>query len=198
MTESTLHRGTTVALHALFLMTLAPLSACAATHAACADAPIYLMDNTTLTSIDRGARLDWDDRHGVVLSAKPVPSDLGDYSWANFDPVPGASSYVSFLAEPGAERTPSGWKQWGDAGPVDSGVQLPAVWPGHLGEGAPADVKRAGGTYSMGIALTDGTAMASVHVIRVYYTTIHVDANTGTWTFSDPVVCTSSTGRASS
>jgi len=186
------------AVKVLSLVVALALSACSVAPTACAgatDAPIYLIDNTSARQISPGTRFDWNVSDGIVLAAHAVPVDLGDLSWASFPPVRGASSVVAFLAEPGSERTPGAWKLWGDASSIDTGVLLPAVWPGYLAHGIPAAVKSAGGTYSMGIAYLDGTSVASAHVIAAYFTTITVDTDgTGAWTFTDPTVCTATPG----
>ena len=200
MTKTTLGSSATAAVIALVLAVASALTACSVTPTACTgatDASIYLMDNTTATQISPGVKLDWNTSDGVVLAAHAVPSDLGDLSWASFAPVAGASSVVAFLTAPGMERTPSAWQQWGDVSSIDTGVLLPAVWPGSLGHGTPASVKSAGGTYSMGIAYLDGPAVASAHVIAAYFTTITIDNDgTGAWTFKDPAVCAATPGPA--
>ncbi len=172
---------------------MAPISAAFAastpTYDTTTDAPIYLVDGTAYTDIAAGTQLDWNTAAGVVLSATPVPADLGDYSWATLPAPTGATSqYIAFVAPVGSERTPSAWKQWGDFSAIGSGASLPSVWPGYLGNGTPAAVKSAGGTYSMGVAYTDSAVVASTHVVKAYYTTINVDAGTGTWTFAAPPV----------
>jgi hypothetical protein len=196
VTRNTLGRSATAAVCALLIAVA--LSACAATPTACGgatDAPIHLIDNTTVMEIAPGTRLDWNTSDGVVLAAHALPADLGDLSWASFAPVAGASSVVAFLAQPGSERSPSAWKQWGDISSIDTGVLLPAVWPGHLGYGSPAEVKSAGGTYSMGIAFIDGAAVASARVVAAYFTTITIDRDgTGAWTFANPAVCGATPG----
>ena len=180
-----------VAVGGLLMAAVAPLSAYAASvpdYDTTTDAPIYLMDGATYAQLTPGDQLDWNPGNGIILSANPVPADMGDYTWATFPSQAdtGASNWIGFVSLPGQERTPISWKQFGDFSTVESGAWLTSVWPGYLGNGAPAAVKAAGGTYSMGIAYTDGTAVASAHVIKAYYTTITVDAGTGTWTFSGP------------
>jgi hypothetical protein len=168
---------------------MAPLSAFAATTPAydtTTDAPIYLMDGTTATAIASGTQLDFVYLNTIVLTANPVPADLGDLSWASFPAVAGSTHYIGFLSAVGSERTPSAWKQWSSFGSSTSGVLLPSVYPGYLSFGAPAATKAAGGTYSMGIAYTDSNALGSTHVIKAFYTTINMDAGTGTWTFAEP------------
>jgi hypothetical protein len=166
------------------------LSGCASAGTpSCTNAPVFLLDNTTATTITPGAPREWDDRNGVVLSARPVPADIGDSSWANFAPVSGATSFVMFLAAPGAEHTPNSWRLWGDVAPIDAGVQLPAAWPGNFDHGDGAPVKASGGTYSMGIAYLDGSSLDSAQVIAAYLTTVTITAGTGQWTFSDAPTC---------
>lgn len=193
MKKSTLRVAAVGAVVALF-GTMSPLAAFAATtppYDTTTDAPIYLMDGTDATGIAPDTQLDWNYGNGIVLTANPVPADLGDLSWATFAPVAGATNYIGFLSAPGSERTPTAWKQYSQFGGSTSGVVMPSVWPSYLGNGAPAAVKAAGGTYSMGIAFTDSPIVASTHVIKAYYTTINVDAGTGTWKFATPpAACT--------
>lgn len=166
------------------------VSGCASAAApACTDASVILVDNTTFVTMQAASPHPWNERHGVVLSAKAVPADLGDYSWAVFAPVSGATSYATFVANPGSERTPSAWRLWDDPAPIDTGVMLPAAWPGNFSHGTPAPVKAAGGTYSMGVAYLDGSSLESAHVVKAYLTTIQVTAGTGEWTFSDAPLC---------
>lgn len=188
MKKSTLRVAAVGAVVALF-GTMSPLAAFAATtppYDTTTDAPIYLMDNSDATGIASGTQLDWNYGNGIVLTANPVPADLGDLSWATFAPVAGSTNYIGFLSAPGSERTPTAWKQYSQFGSSTSGVVLPSVWPSYLGNGAPAAVKAAGGTYSMGIAFTDSPVLGSTHVVKAYYTTINVDAGTGTWKFATP------------
>lgn len=170
---------------------IAPMTAHAATtptYDTTTDAPIYLMDNTTAEGIPAGTQLDWNTSNGVVLTANPVPSDLGDLSWATLAaPTGSANTFITFLATPGTERSPKTWKAYGDAVALNGqGALLPALWPGHFLYGTSSAVKAAGGTYSMGIAYTDSAIVASTNVVKAYYTTINVDAGTGTWTFATP------------
>jgi hypothetical protein len=165
------------------------------------DARIYLADGTSYAQLSAGTQLAWNTATGVVLSAAPVDSAavaLGDYSWAAFPaPTGTAIKYTSFVAPVGSERTPTAWSEWGSFSNIPAtGASLPGVWPGHLINGTPAAVKAAGGTYSMGIAYTDSAVVASTHVVKAYYTTVNIDAGTGTWTFAEPaaqVVTTSVT-----
>lgn len=171
-------------------ITVGSIAGCASGSAAtCTDAPIFLVDNTTFVTIPAGSAHPWDERNGVVLSATSVPTDLGDYSWATFAPRAGATSFATFLATPGSERTPKAWRLWNQPAPIDNGVLLPAVWPGYFSEGAPAPVKAAGGTYAMGIAYLDGPGLESATVVATYVTTIQVTAGTGEWTFADAPAC---------
>ena len=189
MKKTRVRLGAVAAIVAL-LATVAPLSASAATQPVwdtTTDASVYLVDNTTAVEIPSRTQLDWNTADGVVLTANPVPYDLSDFSWAVFPAPTGTTSgYIGFLSSVGSERTPSAWKQWGDFAPIRGGALLPSIWPGYLGNGQPAAVKAAGGTYSMGIAYTDSAVVASTQVVKAYYTTINVDPGTGTWTFAYP------------
>ncbi|HEY3339300.1 MAG TPA: Ig-like domain-containing protein [Propionicimonas sp.] len=177
---------------AALIASIAPLSAQAATTPAydtTTNGPVYLVNGTSYAQVTAGTQIDWNTAEGIVLSATPVPADLGDYSWAAFPaPTGTAVQYTSFLSPVGSERTPSAWKEWGDFSAINGGASLPSVWPGNFGFGTPAAVKAAGGTYSMGIAYTDSAIVASTNVVKAYYTTINVDAGTGTWTFASPPV----------
>lgn len=187
MKKTTLRMAAAAAVTGLFA-TIAPLSAFAATEPSwddTSDGPVYLMDNGSATQFAAGTQLDWNYNNGVVLTANPVPADLGDLSWANFPaPTGGSTDFIAFIAPVGSERTKTSWKSWGDPSSIDSsGAFLPAVWPGYLGFGSPAAVKSAGGTYSMGIAYMTNN---DLNVVSAYYTTINVDAGTGTWKFATP------------
>jgi hypothetical protein len=168
--------------------TMAPLSAFAATKPTwdtTSDGPVYLMNNTTAAQFGDNDQLDWNQSSGVVLTAAPVPTDLSDLGPLTFPaPTGGALDYMAFVAPVGSERTKSAWKQWGDSVQLNgAGALLPAVWPGYLGNGTPAAVKAAGGTYSMGIAYLKNNDLT---VVSAYYTTINVDAGAGTWKFATP------------
>jgi Bacterial Ig-like domain (group 3) len=189
MKKSVLRVAAVGAVAALFA-TMSPMAHAASTPAydTTTDARIYLVDGTAYTQLSAGTQLDWNTAAGVVLSAAPVPADLGDYSWAAFPaPTGTAVKYTGFISPVGSERTPSAWKQYGTFSSIPAtGASLPSVWPGQLGNGTPAAVKAAGGLYSMGIAYTDSAVVASTHVVKAYYTTINVDGGTGTWTFAEP------------
>jgi hypothetical protein len=169
---------------------LSVLSGCTSAGApACTDAPVFLVDNTTATTIAPGTPREWDDLNGVVLSARPVPADIGDNSWATFAPHAGATTYATFLTTPGTERAPNSWRLWSDAAPINTGTLLPAVWPGNFTYGRPAPIKASGGTYSMGIAYLDGSSLESAKVTTTYLTTVTIAASTGEWTFADAPAC---------
>jgi hypothetical protein len=189
MKKSVLRVAAVGAVAALFA-TMSPMAHAASTpvYDTTTDARIYLVDGTAYTQLSAGTQLDWNTAAGVVLSAAPVPADLGDYSWAAFPaPAGTAVKYTGFISPVGSERTPSAWKQYGTFSSIPAtGASLPSVWPGYLGNGTPAAVKAAGGLYSMGIAYTDSAIVASTHVVKAYYTTINVDPSTGTWTFAEP------------
>jgi hypothetical protein len=191
MIPTPLHPGriSTAILLAAGVLSSGTLTGCASTPPSCTDAPTFLVDNTTATTIPVGTRRPWDDRNGVVVSAQPVPANTGDSSWAIFAPAPGASSYVTFLAPAGSERAPNTWRLWNDPVPIDAGALLPAAWPGNFSHGSQAPVKATGGTYSMGVAYLDRPGLESAKVVKVYITTIQVTPGTGDWTFSDPPTC---------
>jgi hypothetical protein len=173
---------------AALLATMSPMMAHAATtpaYDATTDGPIYMMDGTTATAIPVGTQLDWNYGNTVVLSSIPVPATLTDVSTLAFPALPaGSTDYITFIAPQGSERTKSAWKAWSFSSPVAAStpVLLPSAFPGYLGYGAPAAVKAAGGTYSMGIAYMSNNDLT---VTKAFYTTINVDAGTGTWTFAE-------------
>ena len=194
MKKNVFRTAAIAAVGGLLIAAVAPLSAFAATvppYDGTTDKTVYVLDGADLSNIASGAQLDWNPANGIIMSAAPSPANLGDYSWSTFGPVTGATYWTQFVALPGQERTPTSWKEFGDLTTIDTGVSLPQVAPGSIPYGTP--VKTAGGTYSMGIAFTDGNALASTHVIKAYYTTINVDSGIGSWTFAaqkPPVVNT--------
>jgi len=180
-------RRLSVGILATVLATTA-LSACAASGPPSwdntSDGPIYLVDNTTAAKVPTGSKLEWNDSNGIVLSASPIPSDISTIKPDFPAPTRGASDYVSFIAPVGSERTKTAWKTWDD--PValgGKGASLPSVWPGYLANGNPVALKSAGGKYSMGIAYMKDNDST---VVSAFYTTIAVDAGSGTWTFATP------------
>ena len=155
------------------------------------DGPIYLMDNGTGRTVVAGTQLDWDFSNGLVATRIPVTSDadLVDLDATRLPaPTAGETEAIAFISPVGGEKTRANWKSYGDATQVDAnGLLLGAIWPAHLGYGAPAAVKSAGGDYSMGWAyLKAGINPLSAPVTKAYYTTINVDAGTGTWKFATP------------
>ena len=162
------------------------------------DGPIYLMDNGTARTITAGTQLDWDANNGLVATRIPITADadLADLDATRLPaPTHGEDTAMPFISPVGSERTRSAWTSFGDATSVDSnGLLLGAIWPAHIGYGAPAAIKAAGGTWSMGWAyLAEGVNPLSAAVTKAYYTTINVDAGTGTWKFATPVVAISTT-----
>jgi len=185
-------RAAAAAVVAGLFATLAPLSAYAATTPTfdpTTDGPVYLMDGTSATQIAEGTQLEWNYSNTIVLMNAPAPADLSDLTSITFPaPAAGVNDYIAFMAPKGSERTKSAWKSWGTSFPLGGfGALLPSVFPSYLGNGEPAAVKAAGGTYSMGIAYMTNNDLT---VAKAYYTTINVDAGVGTWTFVNPVVPT--------
>lgn len=156
------------------------------TFPATSDGPVYLVDNNMNVQYAKGTQLAWDaSGQGVSLSAIPVPTAPADVFALRMPTVAGATDYLPFISTPGNERTRSAWNAYSDAVALNGiGPVVPDVTPVNLGYGAPAGVKSAGGTYSLGIAYVNGAA--SGPVVKAYYTTINVDPGTGTWKFATP------------
>jgi len=172
--------------------TMAPLSAFAATSPSwdtSSDAKVYFMNNDNGTQYADGAQMDWNISSGALVVAAPVPGDLTDLEPLRLPaPTSGVNDYIAFVSPVGSERTKSTWKQWGDSNALGGlGALLPQAYPGYLGNGTPAATKAAGGTYSMGIAYMTNNDLT---VVKAYYTTINVDAGTGTWAFATPAAPT--------
>jgi hypothetical protein len=150
------------------------------------DAPVYLVNNTTAVDFPDGTSVDWNTDQGVVLCSFPLlgapPAD--ENQMALPAPTNGALDFIPFLAQKGSERNKSSWKLWGNSTPLGGGgALLPAVWPGYFTNGDAKAVKSAGGTYSMGVAYLKDDKKT---VVSAYYTTITIDAGTGTWKFTTP------------
>jgi hypothetical protein len=173
--------GAVTALVAAF----APVAAFAATiptYDNTTDAPIYLISGADASPLTPGTQYDFNFADTALVSSVAVP-DLDNID-ATRTPVAsdGALTWIAFIALPGDERTKANWKAWGDSSAIPAqGVLLGQVTPGYLGNGPnAASVKSNGGTYSLGIAYLKNNDLT---VVSAYYTTINVDAGTGTWTF---------------
>ncbi len=156
------------------------------------DGPVYLVNNTTVVQFADGSMVDWNTDQGVVLSAVPVPTVPTDFEPLAFPaPTNGALDAIPFITPKGSERNKAAWKLWGDSSPLNGkGALLPSVCPGCLINGNPTPVKDAGGTYSMGVAYLKDNDQT---VVSAFYTTITIEAGSGSWTFATP-----STGAAAS
>jgi hypothetical protein len=153
------------------------------TFPATSDGPVYLVDADTNIGYAKGSQLDWDAALGVILSAIPEPTAPTDSAPMRLPFVTGSLTETPFISAPGAERTPARWKAWSDTINLNGkGPLLPNVTPSGLIYGTPAGVKAAGGTYSLGVAYED----SPTHVTAAFFTTINVDAGTGTWKFATP------------
>ncbi len=171
--------------------TLSPLSAAfAATEPtpfpSASDGPIYFMSNSTGVQVPAGTQLNWAVSGGVVLSSIPVPAVPSDFDATRLPaPAAGETKAIGFIAPQGSEKTKAAWKAWNSTQSVPSnGVLLASLWPAYLSLGTPADVRNAGGNWSMGIAYLKAGDDQSVS--KTYFTTINVDAGTGTWKFATP------------
>ena len=159
------------------------------------DGPIYLMDNGTALTVDKGTQLAWDVSNGLVATSIPITGDIADLDATRLAaPTQSEDSAIAFISPEGSEKTRSAWKSYGDVTSVDSnGLLLGAIWPAHIGYGAPAAVKAAGGTYSMGWAYLAPGNPTTAAVTKAYYTTINVDPGSGTWKFATPVAGSTTT-----
>lgn len=177
----------------VFFAALVTTAGCAATtlgatepttFPATSDGPVYLVDADTNTGYAKGTQLDWDAALGVILSAVPAPTAPTDTAPMRLPFVTGSLTETPFISAPGAERTPTSWKAWSDTINLNGkGPLLPNVTPSGLINGTPVtSIKTASGTYSLGVAYED----SPTHVTAAFFTTINVDAGTGTWTFATP------------
>ena len=177
---------------AALIATAAPFAQAATTPAydPTTDAPIYLMDGGTALNIPAGTQMDWSPGNGAIVTAVPATATSTEADFRQPTPPAGSGDYIAFISPVGSERTKSTWKSWGDSNAFVSGQGAleASLWPGYLGNGAPAAVK-AGGTFSMGIAYMTTNDLV---VAKAYYTTINVDAG-GAWTFSAPATKTATT-----
>jgi len=147
------------------------------------DAPVYLVDADTNTGYAAGTQLEWDSPLGVILSAVPAPTAPTDTAPMRLPFVSGSLTETPFISAPGAERTPSSWKAWADEVNLNNkGAFLPNITPIGLGYGSQSSILSAGGTFSLGVAYRSGPST----VTAAYFTTINVDATTGTWKFATP------------
>lgn len=138
--------------------------------------PVYLVDALDNNQYAANSQLDWDTPAGVNLSSTAGAVTRLPY-------VTDAATSTPFISAVGAERTPASWKAFGDAVNLNGkGVLLPNVTPSSLLNGSTAGIVSAGGTYSLGVAYLSGPST----VVAAYYTTINVDAGTGTWAFATP------------
>ena len=191
--KKSVYRVAAAAAVAGLFATMAPLSAFAATeptYDTTTDAPIYLMNGDTAERYAPGTQLDWGVAAGVILTA--VARDRHHHAGADAFPRSDrrrAHHHRLHLRRRAASGRKSAWKAYGDSATLDGvGVLLPSVWPEYLGNGTPNAVKAAGGNYSMGVAYLKNNDLT---VVSAYYTTINVDAGTGTWKFASPAVaCT--------
>jgi hypothetical protein len=138
---------------------------------------VYLVDALDNNPYAAGTELAWDaDGLGVVLTST-AGAGVTRLPFAT-----GATTSIPFISAPGAERTMTSWKAFGDPTALNGkGVFGPNVTPaGLLNTYSTNDVVAKGGTYSLGVAYTDGFST----VEAAYFTTINVDAGAGTWKFA--------------
>lgn len=148
------------------------------------DAKVWLVDATNNITVPAGTQLAWNDGQAPSLSAISTSATPVDYEPTRLPFVSGALQFVSFISDPGHERTVADWKASGTTSTLDGiGALLPEITPSSLTNGGGAAVKTAGGTYSLGIAYLNNGGLT---VVAAYYTTINVDAGTGTWKFATP------------
>jgi hypothetical protein len=159
------------------------------------DAAVYLVNGNANTNYAAGAELDWNTPQGAYLSATPLNATPTDYSTVRLPFVAGAEQAITFIAPQGGEKDRTKWKAWSDLVALNGkGVLLPQVTPAYQAYGigaddgtaatlAPAAIKAAGGTYSLGVAYVKGNGQT---VVSAYFTTIGVTAGTGAWKFGTP------------
>jgi hypothetical protein len=176
---------------AALIATTAPVVAAHAatepTFPSTSDAPVYVIDGGEVVSVAAGTQLPWDWGNTAVLSSKPLTGAPSNYDDIRLPAPPtDATQMVTFLSDPGAERTQSAWKAYADSIFFDSqrrGALMSEITPYSFIYGGIATVKAQGGTYSAGVAYTKNNGLT---VVEAYYTTINVDAVTGTWKFATP------------
>ena len=185
MKDSAIRLAAAAAALAVLFATLTPPPAFAATEPPSfpsgSDGPVYIAGSLNDTAFPRGTQLAW-DQSGIVLVALPIATEES-YDWVSLQlPAPrtGAVRARTFISAPGDERTKDKWKADGvSLDLLGRGAYLPEATPGDLYGSAP--LKASGGTYSLGVAYLEDDDRT---VSSVYFTTINVDAGTGTWTFA--------------
>ncbi|MBN9105138.1 MAG: Ig-like domain repeat protein [Propionibacteriaceae bacterium] len=170
--------------------TMAPLSAAFAatepTFPSTSDAPIYLVDGNDNVQYPAGTQLPWNAPLNAHISAIPAPEYPDSEELFRLPYVTGAEQFITFIADPGHERTRADWKAYGTLWSLSGkGALLPNVNPASAINGLPgqAALKTAGGTYSLGVAYVKDTGQT---VVAAYFTTINVDPTVGTWKFATP------------
>jgi len=149
-------------------------------------APVYLVDGADNIQHPAGTLMDWNDYRGAHISAIPVSETPTNYEPTRLPYVDGAEEWINFISPPGEEFDRSGWLAYGNKVALSGkGALLPIVTPGQVLFGLPgqAAVKAAGGTYSLGVAYIHTNGL---YVVTAFFTTINVDAGTGTWRFATP------------
>ncbi len=174
------------------LTTMAPVATTAfaatePTFPSTSDAPIYLVDGNDNIQYAAGTQLPWNAPLNAHISAIPAPEYPASEEQFRLPTVTGAEQFITFISDPGHERTRIDWKAYGFLYFLNGkGALLPNVNPAAQINGLPgqAALKTAGGTYSLGVAYVKDTGQT---VVAAYYTTINVDPVTGTWKFATPV-----------
>jgi len=142
------------------------------------DDGVYIYDSGSLALLPTGSATSypWDtDFVGATAATNPITS--------TFACPTGTTTFNTFLASAGNERTIANWTSKGTTLSYSGPVSLPALSLYTIGSNS-ATVKANGGTVSVGIACTiGGTQLASS---GVWYVTAHVTAGTGAYTIDTP------------
>ncbi len=172
------------------LATLAPVGAAHAatepSYPSTSAAPVYLVDGIDNIQYAAGTELPWNAPLNAHIAPIPVPTTPEDYETVRMPYAATAEQAITFISTPGGESARSNWQAYGDLVALNGqGVLLPNVNPSAQINGLPgqAAVKAAGGTYSLGVAYVKNNGLT---VVSAYFTTINVDAGTGTWKFATP------------
>lgn len=147
--------------------------------------PVWFMDGTDYRRVPAGTQMDWEDLVYIAPKQPPVGpiTTLEELESYAFPAGPAETEgYRSFLSLPGDENTPDKWKAYASYSRTTDAAWLVEVKPGSLFQGTPDEVRRNGGTYSLGFAYMKINAL---YTTKVYYTTINVDPG-GNYTFATP------------
>ncbi|CAN5165802.1 hypothetical protein BH09ACT6_BH09ACT6_25050 [soil metagenome] len=147
------------------------------------DGPYYLYDSGTETRFADNHVYAWDD--DLVGSTDPSNAQ------ALFTCPADATSVQSFVSPVGTERNRSTWVAYSDGGfmPGTKTILEPNASLYSEVLGSAAQVKSAGGNYSLGVACLKDNSVNFASA-GVWYSNIAVTAGTGAWTYTVPTVVT--------